>query len=1249
MALHIHRAERADALAGALAAVLAEPLPDPFATEVVAVPAKGVERWLAQQLSGVLGAAPGTGDGIAANIRFPAPAALVEEVLAEATGIGAHTDPWAHDRVVWTLLRVIDDAVREPWCAVLAHHLGQDAADTGSAGAEHRLGRRYATAARLATLFDGYAVQRPRLITEWADGADTDGAGRPLPEDLAWQPALWRRLRAAVGAPGPAERLHAACARLRAEPGAVALPDRLSLFGATRLPAAHLAVLTALAAHRDLHLWLTHPSPAMWRSLDRYRMTSQVPARDSGGRIARSAPANPAAGSGSAPAPGPSSAWSTTETGDPAVGAGVTGRLLDSEVTSAVELFAEASEVVNPSSALGAGPAEVRVAGAVPGAGALYSAEPARLEDVSATLVRHPLLAGLSRDIRELQLRLPPAETDIRHPAPPVPVLSQAGASGRPLGEIRRDAEGSVDNGDDRTRPATLLQALQAHIRDDDWPPVAGRYSGDGSVQIHACHGPVRQVEVLRECLLGLFAADPTLEPRDVVIMCPEVESFAPLVRAAFGQPVPAGAETPDAAAHPGHRLRVRLADRGRGATNPLLGLVALLLELARGRVTVTEVLDLAACEPVRRACGFDDDDLERMREWAVEAGARWGIGRRQRHAFGLGEFEQNTLNAALDRILLGVTADESSQDWLDRVLPLDDVDSNDIDLAGRFAEYIDRLASILRDLQGPAPAAEWSASLGRALDLLTDVAPSQEWIRTEACRELAAATAYAGDTELRLADITELLQSRLAATPTRANFRTGELTVCTMTPMRSVPHRVVVLLGMDDEVFPRGAGLDGDDIPARDPLLGERDPRSEDRQLLLDAIMAARDTLVVVHTGADPVTGAYRPPAVPVAELLDTVRAHVGPEGVPAVLTRHPLQPHDRRNFAAAAPFSFDSAAYAGAQATLRTADPAPGGPFAATLPAAETTEIGLAELIAFLEHPVRGFLWQRLGLRIPDQEEGITDRLPIEFGGLDTWSLGERMLAARLAGADPAELRAAEWRRGILPPAELGRAVLDEVERTVDTLFRAAEPDYAQPPRDIDIAVDLGGGRRLTGTVADVRGDLLVRTTYSRVAPKHRLAAWVSVLALAVTEDRAWRAAVTGRGRFPTPAWRAELTAPAADEASGILRTLVALREAGLAEPLPVPTATTAAYAEARFRRLPPEEAMVAADREFGGGDKKRDFAEHTDRHLRYVWGPAPDLSRLAATAAPAGEPVETTRFGSIARRLWAPLLRAEQQGAP
>lgn len=1125
MPLHIHRAERADVLAAALAGVLADPLPDPFAAEVIAVPATGVERWLTQRLSGVLGVERSGTDGVAANIRFPSPAALVAEVAAQVSGVPPEDDPWAPERIVWTLLQVIDTAVVEPWCAVLARHLGASGAES-----DHRRGRRYATAAYLAALFDSYAVQRPGLITAWAAGADTDGTGQPLPDDMRWQAQLWRRLRAEVGEPSPAERASVVCERLCAEPALVDLPSRLSLFGATRLPSDQLAVLAALAQHRAVHLWLTHPSPAMWDAL-----------------------------SG-------------------------------------------------------------------------FPAATARAEDNSATAVAHPLLRGLARDIRELQQRLPAAATDTRHR------LS--------IGEVMADDNTATS----RPEPvaATLLEQLQAHLRDDRWPPVP--CPGDDSVQVHACHGPARQVEVLRECLLGLFAADPTLEPRDVLIMCPEVEAYAPLVRAAFGHR-PAGTLEPrDDAEHPGHRLRVRLADRGRGVTNPLLAVTEVLLGMADGRVTVTEVLDLAASETVRRRCGFDDDDIERLREWAAESGARWGIGQRQRQAFGLADFAQNTLNSAVDRILLGVTAGETSDDWLDLVLPLSDVDSNDIDLAGRFAEFVDRLAVALRDLRGPHPAAEWTAILSRALDLLTDVPESQAWLRTEARRELAAATAHAGETTVRLEDVSVLLANRLAAQPTRANFRTGELTVCTMVPMRSVPHRVVVLLGLDDDVFPRACGVDGDDVLAREPLLGERDPRSEDRQLLLDAIMAAGEKLVLLHTGADPVTGAYRPPAIPVAELLDVLRAHVGAAGMDTVVTRHPLQAFDSRNFAPAEPFSFDTAALAGAVAAGQPPRPRPqflSGP----LPSPEPADIGLAELVSFLEHPVRGFLWQRLGLRVPDHEDDIDNRLPIELDGLATWDLGERMLIARLTGAEPAGLRAAEWRRGTLPPFGLGGKVLDTVETTVDTLVRTAEHDYRHPARAVDIAIDLGDGRRLTGTVPEVHGDLLVRATYSRLAPKHRVTAWVSLLALAVAENRPWRAVITGRGKLRRyPVWRCELTAPPAPEALAIVRELVALRDAGLREPLPIATAATAVYAERRFAGDTPEDALSAADREFlGGTDGPGRFGEHTDRHLRYIWGAAPRLEQLLAAPAPAGEPVETTRFGSLARRLWVPLLRAEQQGAP
>ncbi|MFB7874822.1 exodeoxyribonuclease V subunit gamma [Nocardia sp. NPDC056064] len=1117
MPLHLHRAERADALADGLGQVLAHAPADPFTPEVVAVPAKGVERWLAQRLSGVLGVA-GTGDGIAANIAFPAPAALVAEVLAAASGVASEDDPWAGQRLVWTLLGVLDEVVEQPWAAVLARHLGLP-------GAGYRIGRRYATAAHLATLFDSYAAQRPSLLLDWAAGRDTDGAGNPVPVDLSWQPLLWRALRTAVGAPGPAERLADACARLRAEPGAVDLPDRLSVFGLTRLPADQLAVLTALAEHREVHLWLAHPSPALWTAL--------------------SASARPDA---------------------------------PSELPCAVA--------------------------------------PPRALDDSADAVAHPLLAGLARDVRELQRRLHPVlDSDVHLP----------GADSAP----------------------GLLGAVQTALRQDRAPvPGAG---ADGSVEVHACHGPARQVEVLRDLLLAAFAADPALEPRDVLIMCPDVEAFAPLVRAAFGQRGAGAVDVPGEGEHPAHQLRVRLADRGRAVTNPMLAVVLELLDLADGRVTVTQVLDLAASETVRRRCGFDDDDIERLREWAAESGARWGVGQRQREAFGLADFAQNTLNAAVDRILLGVTADESGDDWLDLALPLDDVDSNDVDLAGRFAEFVDRLAVCLRDLRGPRPATEWTAVLLRAVELLTDVPDAQSWIRTEARREIVAATEHAGATPLRLADVAVLLTGRLAGGPGRANFRTGELTVCTLVPMRSVPHRVVVLLGLDDDVFPRPGTVDGDDLLARDPLLGERDARSEDRQLLLDAVLAVGERLLVLHTGADPVTGAPRPPAVPVAELLDVLAAHVGPDAMSAVHIRHPLQSFDRRNFAPEHPRSFDTVALAGARAAARPPRPRP-PLLTEPLPPLPPADVALTELIAFAEHPIRAFLWQRLGLRVPEESEDIADQLPIELDGLAKWDLGERMLTARLTGADPAALRAAEWRRGTLPPFAFGAKVLDEVEGTVDTLVRTALPDYEAAPRAVDIAVDLGNGRTLSGTVPEVRGETLVRTTFSRLAPKHRLAAWVSLLALAATEDRSWRAISTGRGQFRSrPVTRSVLVAPEPLAALAILRDLVRLREEGLCEPLPVSPAATAAYAERRVRGDSIADALLAAEHAFDGGPNGPDkFGDHTDRYLRYVWGRAPRFDRFAADAARPGEP-ESTRFGALARRWWAPLLTAETLGQP
>ena len=1075
--LRLHRAERPAALVDALARILASPLADPFAPEVVAVPAKGVERWLTQRLSTVLGTTDG--DGVAANIRFPSATRLVDEAVAAASGIEADDDAWAPQRVLWQLLEIIDSCVGEPWCTVLAAHLGDGAGD-------HRAGRRYATAEHLRDLFRSYEQHRPAMLTEWAAGQDTDGAGGALEADLHWQAELWRRLRAVLGTPSPAERLDATCEKLVAQPALHDLPERLSVFGATRLSTAQRQVLRALGEHRDVHLWLPHPSPALWASLAH----EQPPTR--------------------------------------------------------------------------------------------------RRTDRTALQVRHPLTASLSRDVRELQLLLHDVTT-VHHP-------------------------GDHPSG-------TLLAEVQAAIRQERPPTRAA--SADGTIQVHACHGPPRQVEVLREALLRLFQDDDTLEPRDVLVMCPDVETYAPLVRAAFGQPGPGGPGTGTAGDdHPAHGLRVRLADRSLRQTNPLLDTVAGLLDLAQGRVTASQVLDLAATEPVRRRFGFDDDDLDRLRDWAGRAGVRWGIGEQQRAAYALGQVRQGTWTTGLDRILLGVAADETELGHVDTALPLDDVDSSDIELAGQLAELVDRLDEVLTHLQGPQPVRDWIAALTGALELLTDTSDADAWQLAQARRELAEAAEHGHDAELRLADVRVLLRGRLAGRPTRANFRTGSLTVCTMVPMRSVPHRVVALLGLDDGVFPRGGALDGDDVLQRDPCLGERDPRSEDRQLLLDAVMSAGDHLLLLYTGADPVSGATRPPAVPLGELIDVVRSTAGAD----VVVRHPLQPFDARNFQAdvvtGTPFSFDRGALAGAQAAQGGRRPA--GPFlAAPLPTRPTADVELARLVAFLVHPTKAFLAQRLGVRVPTSEDALTDALRAELDPLEKWDVGERMLTARLAGVDLADFRRAELRRGTLPPGPIGLRLLDGLAGEVEVLAAAVLPSHDVLARQVDVAVDLGGGRLLTGTVKGLHGrphpGRVVRATYSRLGPKHRLTAWVQLLAVGAAT-----ALTTGRGKF-TGAATSTLTLPA--DPGAVLRDLVELYDAGTTGPLPIATGASHAYAARRAAGDTQDEAMTAAGKEWDSL-----FGDGKDAHVQYVHG-----TSFGAFSA-------DSRFGELACRLWDPLLAAE-----
>ena len=226
--------------------------------------------------------------------------------------------------------------------------------------------------------------------------------------------------------------------------------------------------------------------------------------------------------------------------------------------------------------------------------------------------------------------------------------------------------------------------------------------------------------------------------------------------------------------------------------------------------------------------------------------------------------------------------------------------------------------------------------------------------------------------------------------------------------PMRSVPHRVVCLLGMDDGVFPRKSPRDGDDLMLADPHVGDRDARTEDRQLLLDALLAATDQLIVTYTGNDERTNLARPPAVPVGELLDVIDRDGADRRRPGARARRGQPPAAALRPARTSPSASSCPSGRGAstpsRSTAREAltterDAARALPRRAAAAARRRPLVELEDLVRFAGHPVRAFLRQRLGISVGDYADEVDDALPVELDALERWGVGQRLLDGVLA----------------------------------------------------------------------------------------------------------------------------------------------------------------------------------------------------------------------------------------------------------
>jgi len=1121
-------------LAEALSEVLAQPPADAITPEWVAVPTVAMRRWLALELARSLGASgPDAGDGVAANIEFTFPGALLKVVLG--AGRAGETDPWQVDSLVWVVLEVLRERTDDERLGPL----------TKLAPGATWFGR----ARRLADLFDRYAVRRPELVLQWNAGHDLDATGHALAPHDRWQPHLWRLVRALTGVPSPPERLPGLLNEVHKGVIALELPPRLAIFGLTTLPSGgpFIELLEAVAARHELHVLLLDPSPA------------------------------------------------------------TTNRVREAVLA-------------------GSRPLEVS---------RLRSED---RSDAEVGQVFHPLLSSWGRPYRERAVLLASAEArGLSAPTPVEPPLEH-----------------------EQSAPLTLLARLQHDLRAGSAP--AGDFElapGDRSIQVHTCPGQARQVQVLRDAILHLLKDDPTLREEDIVVLCPAIDQFAPLVEAGFGASVEEGATR---GAHGTPRLMYRISDRSLLESDAVVGALDSLLELVSGRFTASEVLEFVSLPVVRKRFALDADDLRTVTDWVARANVRWGLDGHHRVRWGLpAEFTANSWREAVDRILMGVAVSDDGIGLGPSAIAPISVESGEIVVAGRFADIVARLAAMAADMEQSRSATAWCEALCDAIEQFFDVEDSQHWQLEQLRRtvsEIGDQAMVAGEpatVELSLAEVRRLLADHLGGLPRRSGFFRGGITVSSLTPLRWLPFRVICLLGLDEAGTSGSGATDGDDLAAAAPLIGDRDPRAEVRQALLEAVLAAGDHLVITRMGRNVRTNREVPAATVLAELRDIISATLRPPSRDTYEDQieivHPFQPFDERCFTPGAlkrpgPWSFDAGAFAGALARKHRSAKQPvflDGPLPPVLD--KESVIGLSDLKSFFNHPVKAFLRQRLQLHLLSEDRDLSDDFVTALDSLDRWGVADRLLTARLAGH-----ATAEWERhvralGILPPGGLGEAALGEIEESAEILLQGASELGIDPLREERLPVEavLLDGTRLVGTIlgrctGPRPGPALV--TCSKIGPKRLVPAWLDLVALLATEPATdWRSVVvgspekgTGRstielsGRGDTVAERRRLALDA-------LGTAVDCYRRGMLEPIPL-------FASISFK-LHMKTAKQDDWQTYGGGGEGRDEAN------RLVFG---DLSLRELTALPAREddPPGTApgRAARFADYLWGAIEASSEE---
>ena len=739
------------------------------------------------------------------------------------------------------------------------------------------------------------------------------------------------------------------------------------------------------------------------------------------------------------------------------------------------------------------------------------------------------------------------------------------------------------DGGYRETDRPTLLGTLQNSIL--NLTPLAPgslpQAHGDSSLEIHACHSLSRQLEVLQDRLLTAFAApQSTLQPSDILVVVPDLESAAPVIEAIFGTP-PAE-----------RRLPFRISGLASARANPIARALLDILSCASGRAEISRLMDLLAQDPIARSIALTASEHERVVAWLAETGVHWGLDVAHRARFPGAEGARHTLADGLDRLFLSYAMPEDSESGYLGRWPAVAVQGSDSLALGKLWRFARSLCELAQHLTKPLLASEWKALLEALPERFLEIRP-QDFDDLQTVRRSMAQLFedMSGLDPMRPIPATVMLRAlqETLSDSARGGVPTGVITFAAPGSLRALPFKIIAFLGLDDGTFPGRTEAQEFDLLIHDPQLGDRQRRTDDRNLFLDLLLAARERLILGYTAFSIRDNAKVPPSLLISELLDALALACPDDVRQAIVVEHPLQAFDRRVYLPTSDSRIRGHDARLAQAWQaagphRQRGEAPDGPppflespTAAIQPAVtpdqvsnapvETTPapMSLEDLIAILRDPAVALLKARTGMRFDREPDPLQDAEPL-ITDKRTLTRLERHAARRLMqGASLEPVRARSLQAPGISTGWLGEQPVDRSLQVAQTYVLRVHSDLqagdpVAEPRDRTLTLNSGGVIRLLPGLSPqgLRTTGLVLALEDLREAHALITGWVQHLALLCWGPTG----VTPQTRVHT--LEQTITFKPVDDPHGALDRLFQIALRALREPTPFFPAISLAFAE-------------------------------------------------------------------------------------